>query len=107
MAKVLKIEALAQPKRVLELFGKQYPVQEMTVENFIKTNAEAERLKDEKNQGVQIEATVDLISRSVPSVERSVLMGLELSQLLTIVQFVQGAMDEELTETTPEGDVKK
>jgi hypothetical protein len=108
VAKVLNIDAIAAPNRILTLSGKEYPIDDLTVENFIATTKEAERLKDEKNQGVQMEATVSMIMRSIPSIERNTLTALSLDKLLIIVRFVQGELDESPSvKVTPEGEEKK
>ena len=108
MAKILNIDAISAPNRILSLAGKDYPIDDLTVENFIATTKEAERLKDEKNQGVQMEATIDMIMRSIPTIERGTLTALSLDKLLIIVRFVQGEMDEAPSvKSTPEGDEKK
>jgi len=107
VAKVLNIDAISGPNRILTLGGKEYPVDDLTVDNFIKTTNEAEKLKDEKNQAVQVGATVDMIMRSVPNVPREVLLAISIEKLMTIVRFIQGSMDEEIATAVAEGEEKK
>lgn len=78
-------------QRVLSIKGKDHPVLEMTVENFIVTTKEARRL-DESNAPMddQIEATIEMIRRYVPTLERADLVGYSMPKLSTIVAFVRG-----------------
>lgn len=107
MAKILNIDSLATTPRVLHLGGTEYPIDELTVENFIATTKEAEKLKDEKSQAVQMEATVDMIVRSIPGVPREKLLKLSLDNLLTIVRFVQGSLEDDTAGVTDTGEEKK
>lgn len=91
--KTLNIDALAKSNRTLTLGGKTYEVQEMTVENFIETTKAAEKLGPDASFVEQVEATIDMIQRHVPLIERSVLKKLSLEQLTTITQFVRGELD--------------
>lgn len=96
--KTLNIEALAQTNRTLTIAGVEYPVEEMTVENFIETTKAADRLGENPTYREQIDATIEMIMRSVPSVPREVLMKLGLSHLSAIVKFIRGDLDEEVSE---------
>lgn len=88
--KVLNLDKLdSKQVRQLVIGGKSYPVEEMTVGNFIETTRSAERVA-EASIADQIEATVEMIQRSVPTLERSLLEKLSLEQLQTIVAFVRG-----------------
>jgi hypothetical protein len=109
--KILNIDNFAsKEKRQLTIAGVSYPVEEMSVENFIQTTRAAEKLSGEESIATQVEATIDMICRSVPGIDNAVLTKLSLSQLQTIVTFVRGD-DVDGTETTEEvqeeGDVKK
>jgi hypothetical protein len=89
--KILNIDKLAAKEgRELVLFGVPYAVESMSVGNFIETTKAAEALADEPSLVKQIEATIDMVLRSVPSVERSVLAKLNLEQLQSVVAFVRG-----------------
>lgn len=89
--KVLNLDKLAKKEgRELVIFGKTYPVDGMTVANFIETTRAAEALAGETSLVKQVEATIDMISRSVPSIEKSELEKLELAQLQAIVKFIRG-----------------
>lgn len=102
--KILNLDSLAKTEgRQLIIFGKAYDVQGMTVGNFVETTKAAELLVGEVSLAKQVEATIDLILRSVPTVERSELDKLELPQLQAIVQFIRGD-DVEGVETKEAGE---
>jgi len=89
--KILNIDKLAKKEgREVVLFGKAHVVNGMTVENFIETTTVAEQLENEPSLVKQVQATVDMVLRSVPTVERKDLEMLELEQLQAIVSFIRG-----------------
>lgn len=90
--KVLNLDkfAVKQEQRKLVIGGKEYVVEPMTVENFIITTKAAESMQDRASVSEQVEATIDMIARSVPTIDRAVLNGLSLEQLQAIVAFVRG-----------------
>jgi hypothetical protein len=89
--KVLNLDKLAKKEgRELVIFGKTYEVEGMTVANFIETTRVAEQLAEEPSLVKQVEATIDMIARSVPSVDKADLAKLELVQLQAIVKFIRG-----------------
>lgn len=94
MAKILNLDKLVTPAdkaRELVIGGKAYPIEDMTVSNFIVTTRTAEQLlKDNASIADQIEATVDAICRSVPTLDRTLLEGRSLEVLNTIAAFVRG-----------------
>lgn len=91
MAKILNLDKLA-PKEVRELHiaGKVYEVKEMSVEDFIESSRMAEKLEGETSFAVQMEASVTLIKRAVPSIDESLLKSLSLEQLAAVAKFVRG-----------------
>ena len=89
--KILNLDKLAKKEgRELVIFGKTYAVDGMTVANFIETTRAAEALAGETSLVKQVEATIEMISRSVPSIEKAELQKLELPQLQAIVAFIRG-----------------
>lgn len=89
--KVLNLDKLVPNEgRELVIAGVTYPVLGMTVGNFIQTTRAAEKMGENTSIADQIEATVEMILRSVPSIPREVLAQLSLEQLQTIVAFVRG-----------------
>lgn len=90
MAKILNLSKLdTKEVRELVIDGEAHPIAEMTVSNFIETSRVAERIADAP-LCVQVEATVDMVVRSVPTVSREALMKQSLSNLNMIAAFVRG-----------------
>lgn len=102
--KVLNLDKLSKATtRQLTINGVNYPIEAMTVENFIETSRTVERLvKGDPSLADQVEATVDMICRAVPSVPREALVKYELELLNTIATFVRGE-DVEEQEVEEEG----
>jgi len=89
--KVLNLDKFAGvEKRQLVIAGKTFEVPPMNVDNFIKTTKAAEGLREVEDLSVQIEATIEMILRSVPGMAYDDLGGLELAQLQAIVAFIKG-----------------
>jgi hypothetical protein len=98
MAKILNLDKLVAERRSVKLFGKEYPIEEMTVDNFLVTSAEAEALKDEKSIPKQVAATVQMLRRSLPSCPEEVLRKIPLAQLQVLTAFVRGDDEHEAVE---------
>lgn len=94
--KTLNLDTFAKAERTITIAGKTYEVMEMTVENFIETTRAAERLGDSASFVDQVEETISMILRSVPTIDRDVLKKLSLEQMTTIVKFIRGDMDEQI-----------
>lgn len=111
--KTLNLDVLAKVTRTLTLGAVVYQVEEMTVENFIETTKQADLLAAKENASFadQIEATVSMIQRSVPSCPIERLRGLTIEQLVTISKYLRGELDGEEADASPapaeEGDEKK
>lgn len=90
MTKILNLDKLAPAKRHIVFAGEKYEIEEMTVQNFLVTSAEAERLKDETSIPVQVEATVEMIKRSIPAIPVELLKKLPLEQLQLVSAFIRG-----------------
>lgn len=89
--KILNLDKLieTQPKRELVLGGKPYPIDDMTVENFSVTTLRAKEIEN-ADLPTQLEETVQLIARSVPSIDVALLRSLSLVNLNIISAFVRG-----------------
>lgn len=105
--KVLNLDKLSKKEgKEIVLFGNTHHVDGMTVENFIETTRAAEALAEETSLVKQVEATIDMITRSVPTVERDDLKKLALEQLQAIVAFIRGDAVEGV-ESKEEGEAGK
>lgn len=95
--KVLNLDVLSKEKQrsVLTLHGKEYEVLDSTVEDFIETSVAAKQLEDSKAGAVeQINATIDMIKRRIPTIDVAALRSLTFEQLHMIIKFIQGEMEE-------------
>lgn len=100
--KTLNLDAFAKVSRTVTLFGIEHKVEEMTVENFIETTKVAEALEKNKSRTVadEIEASIDMIHRSIPTVDKADLRRLSLEQLAIISRFLRG---DDIAEPAEEG----
>lgn len=106
--KVLNLDKLAtKQKRQIELAGVAYPIEEMTVSNFIETTKVAQKIAGAPI-AEQVEATIEMVMRSIPSISKETLSGLPLETLEAIVAFVRGeAVEGEEVVTAEEAAEKK
>ncbi|MDY7537616.1 hypothetical protein QN372_00490 [Undibacterium sp. RTI2.1] len=104
MTKILNLDKLdTTSNRVLSIGGVDHKIHEMTVENFIVTTRTVEALsKGTVSVADQVEATLDMILRSVPTLDRASLFGRGLAQLNVIAEFVRGENVDEAEERTDE-----
>lgn len=92
MAKILNLSKLTKDTgRELEILGKKYKINALTVETFIATSRAVEAIEKE-GLGVahQVSATVEMILSCVPELKREELLGFPLETLSTIANFVRG-----------------
>lgn len=103
--KILNIDSLVKKEpRELVIFGKSYEVKGLDVGGFLATTLAAEELANEKSLVKQVEATIDMIQRAVPTIERKELHKLDLEQLRNVVSFVRGdEVEGAKTTAKPEG----
>ena len=89
--KILNLDKLidTQPKRELVIGGKTHLINDMTVRNFAITTERAKAIAAE-DLHVQLEETVQLIARSVPTVDVEMLRDMSLQNLNVIAAFVRG-----------------
>lgn len=108
--KLLNIDELSKVTRTLTIGGVEHPVIDMSVENFIETQKEAEKLEKSDSTVTHIEASVRMIVRAVPTLTEDQLKKLSLTQLGMILKFINGELDEEAKqqgeEKTPEKEGK-
>lgn len=91
MTKLLNLNQLnAKETREVQIGERVYAIKEMSVEDFIETTRVAEQMEAETSYAKQIAATVELIQRSIPTIDRIVLMTLSLEQLRALTAFIRG-----------------
>lgn len=109
--KLLDIDKLAKGRRTILLGGKEYPVLDMTVENFIETTEESRKLEANKDATLvdQVRVTLGVIRRSIPDAPVEDLNRLTLDQLILVAKFIRGELDEqtEVVEEVGEDGKKK
>lgn len=89
MAKILNIDSFAKDERSIKLGGVEYPIKEMTVDNFIETTRQALTLEN-ANLVEQVEGTITMIRRSIPTVPDEILRNIKLEHLQVITAFIRG-----------------
>jgi hypothetical protein len=101
MAKILNLDDIAgEESRELRLNGQTHPVREITVEDFIEINRVAARLeKGDVSIEEQMQTTIDLIRRVIPSLTQEELQKLTMDKLQAISAFVRGLSPEEVLAT--------
>ena len=107
--KVLNIDALVTPKRVLTLGGERHIVKELSAQQFVDSLAKSEKLEAEGKTMKDSEVfgeNVDMVLELVPTLRRDVLMPLPLAAVITILKFCRGdddgiAVEEEAGNATP------
>lgn len=90
--KILNLDKIApQPTRSIVMGGVKHPILPMTVKNFVITSTSVETLeKGDATYAEQVNSTVDMILRSVPTIPRAELEERALEELNTIATFVRG-----------------
>lgn len=91
MTKLLNLDQLnAKEVREVQIAGTSYTIKEMSVEDFIETTRVAEAMEKETSYAKQLQATVTLIKRAIPTIDQGVLMQLSLDQLRVLTAFIRG-----------------
>jgi len=101
--KTLNLDELAAVERTITIKGETHNVTEMTVGNFLDTSKEADELEKIKDPAKQLESTIRLIRRSVPTLTEETLRSMSFEKLFTVVKFIQGEMDKEMHDAATEG----
>lgn len=94
---ILNLDDLAKQERKLVLAGKDHFIVEMSVEDFIEATKEAKALEGQTERDVasNMGASIKHITRVIPTLTDAELRKLSVRQLLAIVQFINGKLDEE------------
>lgn len=88
--KMLNLEKLAQVTKKLHLNGVDHDVLDVTVGTFIKTVTEAAAMAEEEYSPLrEMELTVDMILKSVPTFDRAAIEKMTIDQLRAIAEFIR------------------
>jgi hypothetical protein len=101
--KVLNLDELAKPRRKVTVLAVDYEVREMSVEGFIEYSRKAReneaRAKQdpdrERTPEDDVQSMVDTVRLAVPDLPEAVLKRLSLIQLTTLIEFINGLLDDE------------
>jgi len=90
--KILNLDKLNKaPERQLTIDGVAYPIHPMTVDGFIETTRSVEKIMSEGGSiADQLESTINMILRQVPTLPREKLTKYDPETLEVIVKFVRG-----------------
>jgi hypothetical protein len=103
--KMLNLDALASKSaRGITLFGVDYPVKQMTVQDFIEANKEAELIEAVKGDAsASLEATIRMLKRTIPTLPETEVRNMSLELLGFLVQFINGELEAEYAKSeTPD-----
>lgn len=98
----LNLDEMAPVRRNVTLFGKSYPVKDMTVQHFIEMNSLAEELESKKvDTPVEaVNATVRSVTLSLEGCDESVINRLTVEQLAVLSRFIRNELVPAATEAT-------
>lgn len=95
--KTLNLDDFATDKRAITFKGVEHEVREMSVEDFIAASGDAKKLEEKGEKGMRenVEDTIVHLRRAIPSLEEAELRGLTVAQLVVLVRFVNGTLEDE------------
>jgi uncharacterized protein (DUF2267 family) len=102
MAKVFNVDQLAEETRQIVLKGKTHEIKPMSVDDFLATMAEADKLDKDASPQAQIDAVVKTIARAIPTLSEDDVKALPFDQMNAIAQFIRGDIPEELKKAVEE-----
>lgn len=103
--KILNIDAFSDPKREITLGGKTFPVQEISVQEFIDNLKASESLEKEGGTLTLVESFeqgVKAIKQAVPTMPEQTIRGLKLAAMTAVLRFVRGELDPDIEEPAAE-----
>ncbi len=107
MSKVFNVDQLAEETREIVLKGVTHEVKAMSVDDFLATMAQAEKLEKDNGPTAQIDAIVKTIARAIPSLTEADIRGLPFEQMNAISQFIRGDIPDELKDKVTEKEEAK
>lgn len=103
--KILNIDAFSDPKREVTLGGVTYPVQEISVQEFIDNLKASESLEKEGSTLTLVESFeegVKAIKQAVPTMPEATIRSLKLAAMTAVLRFVRGELDPDVEEPEAE-----
>ncbi|WP_276122565.1 hypothetical protein [Pararhizobium qamdonense] len=101
----LDLDAIDSPVDfTIKLNGKEHKVVETSVSGFIKTARAIEELSVNASVEKELEVSLSIIQRTLPTIPKEELEGLTLTQLNKIKDFVMTANGEKVEELKPAGE---
>lgn len=95
----LNIDKLAQVKKTLEIEGVVHEMHQVSVAEFIKIVRESREIDEKSFEELSLDARVskmvDNVLLAFPTIPREALEALTIDQLITVVKFVSGNLEEE------------
>jgi hypothetical protein len=100
---ILNLDELVAPKRTVKLKGRDYPVAEMSVQSFVEIYADAKALGENVDPAQNMEATIRLLTKYLPTMEETTLRALPIEAIAKLTQFVRGELDKEVLSAGEQG----
>lgn len=94
--KILNIDAFAKTDRQISLAGKTYPVEELSVQEFIDNMKAAEALEKEGadvSLSKSFEQAVAAVKQAIPTLPEAEIRKLKLPAMTAVLRFVRGELD--------------
>lgn len=106
--KILNLDDLAPPAKVVNLDGKSFNVKEMTVADFVKRQQEAKTVEATQDPGEQMKRAVTMLTESIPDLPRERLDRMTMPQIIALINFIVTPPEDlnpdgTLVKPTPEG----
>ena len=92
--KILNLDDYAKITRTVTVNGVTYEIAEMSVADFIETTKDAESLEKSTRFSDQIELTVKVAARTIPSMPEEVIRSLRVDQLVVLSKFLRNELVE-------------
>ena len=92
MAEMLNLDDLVKEEKVLKFKGKEHPMSEMSVQDYIEIVRLSETIEEDMSIADQMEVMIKMIKMSFPTLTEEDMRGLNIQQLNAITDFAQEDM---------------
>lgn len=101
--KLLNLDELSQEPNTITHKGISYEVPEMSVENYIETNKQADELSRnlDADDTHHMEAYIALIHRSIPAMEIEIIRALPILKIFALLSFLKNKGEPEVEVIQP------